>query len=94
MGPIWALVTPDGPHVGPMNLAIREDETHNPDLQRLVAVAIKDIHPKKNINLHKISFACNLFLRCIIILQFYTDHGRATVALCAKWLNYSKLFYN
>ena len=23
MGPIWALSAPDGPHVGPMNLAIR-----------------------------------------------------------------------
>ena len=24
MGPIWALSAPGGPHVGPMNLAIRE----------------------------------------------------------------------
>ena len=24
MGPIWVLSAPDGPHVGPMNLAIRE----------------------------------------------------------------------
>ena len=24
MGPIWVLSTPDGPHVGPMNLAIRD----------------------------------------------------------------------
>ena len=24
MGPTWGLSTPDGPHVGPMNLAIRE----------------------------------------------------------------------
>ena len=24
MGPTWALSAPDGPHVGPMNLAIRE----------------------------------------------------------------------
>ena len=24
MGPIWVLSTPDGPHVGPMNRAIRE----------------------------------------------------------------------
>ena len=23
MGPIWVLSAPDGPHVGPMNLAIR-----------------------------------------------------------------------
>ena len=27
MGPTWLLSAPDGPHVGPMNLAIRED-TH------------------------------------------------------------------
>ena len=25
MGPTWALSAPDGPHVGPMNLAIRDD---------------------------------------------------------------------
>ena len=25
MGPIWVLSAPDGPHVGPMNLAIRVD---------------------------------------------------------------------
>ena len=24
MGPTWVLSAPDGPHVGPMNLAIRE----------------------------------------------------------------------
>ena len=27
MGPTWVLSAPDGPHVGPMNLAIRD---HNP----------------------------------------------------------------
>ena len=26
MGPTWVLSAPDGPHVGPMNLAIREDK--------------------------------------------------------------------
>ena len=25
MGPTWVLSAPDGPHVGPMNLAIRVD---------------------------------------------------------------------
>ena len=25
MGPTWVLSAPDGPHVGPMNLAIRDD---------------------------------------------------------------------
>ena len=24
MGPIWVMSAPNGPHVGPMNLAIRE----------------------------------------------------------------------
>ena len=24
MGPTWVLVAPDGPHVGPMNLAVRD----------------------------------------------------------------------
>ena len=27
MGPTWVLSAPDGPHVGPINLAIREDIT-------------------------------------------------------------------
>ena len=27
MGPTWALSAPDGPHVGPMNLAIWEPKT-------------------------------------------------------------------
>ena len=27
MGPTWVLSAPDGPHVGPMNLAIREVST-------------------------------------------------------------------
>ena len=25
MGPTWVLSAPDGPHIGPMNLAIREN---------------------------------------------------------------------
>ena len=32
MGPTWVLSAPDGPHVGPMNLAIRETiETVSPE---------------------------------------------------------------
>ena len=29
MGPNWVLSAPDGPHVGPMNLAIRESRHHD-----------------------------------------------------------------
>ena len=29
MGPTWVLSAPDGPHVGPMNLAIRDGITHH-----------------------------------------------------------------
>ena len=29
MGPTWVLSAPDGPHVGPMNLAIRGPIFHN-----------------------------------------------------------------
>ena len=29
MGPTWVLSAPDGPHVGPMNLAIRESNLNN-----------------------------------------------------------------
>ena len=29
MGPTWVLSTPDGPHVGPMNIAIMEDLVYN-----------------------------------------------------------------
>ena len=28
MGPTWVLSAPDGPHVGPMNLAIRDSYSH------------------------------------------------------------------
>ena len=28
MGPTWVLSAPDGPHVGPMNLAVREHKRH------------------------------------------------------------------
>ena len=28
MGPNWVLSAPDGPHVGPMNLAIRAGSVH------------------------------------------------------------------
>ena len=33
MGPIWVLSAPDGPHVGPINLAIRDilDYVHAAD---------------------------------------------------------------
>ena len=32
MGPTWVLSAPDGPHVGPMNLAIREASVKSPRL--------------------------------------------------------------
>ena len=36
MGPTWVLSAPDGPHVGPMNLAIRvRDPTCNPKVPYL-----------------------------------------------------------
>ena len=34
MGPIWVLSAPDGPHVGPMNLAIRG--CHSPDFAKCI----------------------------------------------------------
>ena len=36
MGPTWVLSAPDGPHVGPMNLAIRDDY-HTPAITGLMA---------------------------------------------------------
>ena len=35
MGPTWVLSTPEGPHVGPMNLAIRGDCYHVTPVCRL-----------------------------------------------------------
>ena len=32
MGPTWVLSTPGGPHVGPMNLAIREVIYYGPNM--------------------------------------------------------------
>ena len=35
MGPIWVLSVPDGPHVGPLNLAIREGDDAGSELSPL-----------------------------------------------------------
>ena len=39
MGPTWVLSAPDGPHVGPMNLAIRDATSKSREL--IMAVAWK-----------------------------------------------------
>ena len=41
MGPTWVLSAPDGPHVGPMNLAIRGTWTWSPLVQVLASCQIE-----------------------------------------------------
>ena len=39
MGPTWVLSAPDGPHVGPMNLAIRgEEQSHVLKMEQYVCL--------------------------------------------------------
>ena len=42
MGPTWVLSAPDGPHVGPMNLAIR-DGYSSPGCQRCQVIRNRDV---------------------------------------------------
>ena len=48
MGPTWVLSAPDGPHVGPMNLAIRD------------IIPIRSILPNRNTPINK----CQIFFYC------------------------------
>ena len=43
MGPTWVLLAPDGPHVGPMNLAIREDKQTGPINSAVMAIPVQFI---------------------------------------------------
>ena len=38
MGPTWVLSAPDGPHVGPMNLAIRVVKQSFKDLKKVIII--------------------------------------------------------
>ena len=44
MGPIWVLPAPDGPHVGTMNLAIRELITKQTESTRRAQISCDTIH--------------------------------------------------
>ena len=44
MGPTWVLSAPDGPHVSPMNLAIREHSVHWDASNELIILAVVSTH--------------------------------------------------
>ena len=44
MGPTWGLSAPDGPHVGPMNLAIRGGYVNLVDTSKSRVLGIFDGH--------------------------------------------------
>ena len=48
MGPTWVLSAPDGPHVGPMNLAIRNDRETNSLTQGLCGNRLQAIISKED----------------------------------------------
>ena len=49
MGPTWVLSAPDGPHVGPMNLAIR---VASPLLRQIQNIMMTDILYADNTHMH------------------------------------------
>ena len=77
MGPTWVLSAPDGPHIGPMNLAIREVKTYfhngNPYTGKTSLywggpqdMIVTGVHGRKWHQTHK----SNL---CITLLMWYTN---------------------
>ena len=62
MGPIWVLSAPGGPHVGPMNLAIRDiwrgDTTGNSVVKRYVYIICQCVRSQvyNATQFHSISF--------------------------------------
>ena len=53
MGPTWVLSAPDGPHVGPMNLAIREWIPHTKGQQYGEHFDVMTSSTERNQNLSK-----------------------------------------
>ena len=76
MGPIWVLSAPDGPHVGPMNLAIRENTISADDLWGLLSVVITWSNPVRyHINNYKkwgrISIRCWIHPYLVLTGELY-----------------------
>ena len=42
MGPTWLLLAPDGPHVGPMNLAIRAGNKLEPTSTQIIRNTVRE----------------------------------------------------
>ena len=61
MGPTWVLAAPDGPHVGPMNLAIRGlivclPPSYYLDKCRLLSIGPLATHFNAHLNLNTVFF--------------------------------------
>ena len=101
MGPSWVLSAPDGPHVGPMNIVIKDilvkcgiinclfiNSWRRHDIETL-SISL-NIHLRKDQIRSNSNFAWNSY-RCAfedsrpIITKFGTRHGSRTVVTCTKF---------
>ena len=70
MGPTWALSAPDGPHVGPMNLASRDGEITIPDTIKDIVTTWNDykVHVSiKNIATGDKWYGMKVVLCCVVL---------------------------
>ena len=51
MGPTWVLSAPDGPHVGPMNIAIKEAYSSMPELRHHWRACMNNYIPYKTMHM-------------------------------------------
>ena len=82
MGPTWVLSAPDGPHVGPMNLAIRDTLFTVASLtldQSSYYPGANKIHAKENTMHNKAGITCT----CIIMYSIPDNKVHGTWVLSA-----------
>ena len=79
MGPTWILSAPDGPHVGPMNLVIREGTVvcWHPDFIRL----------HRGSSLPFLVVIQNQWKHCSILIQFQTTWALSQYKDCLSHVN-------
>ena len=91
MGPTWVLLVPDGPHVGPMNFAIRVGfPVHSLQPSPGPCLNIKAAFPGMGILITKITqpWDCVIYIMAIPILVYYIlrwPSGQNCINLYQKW---------
>ena len=90
MGPTWVLSAPDGPHVGPMNLAIRDlcylGIYHDNQIAALKLTAFNASNDDKPVNMMTLVFPhqclpgyiCIMYILCLVLPPHYDKRGCIT----------------